>query len=848
MSKIGELYVSITGDNSDLKSALNDSSKDVESFGSKIGKQVAGIVSVTAILAGAIKGIEFNKAAEQAQVAFTVMTGSAAKATKTLKELKDFANKTPLEFKDLRQSTQTLIQFGVSAEDAVKTIKMLGDVSGGNAEKLQSLALAFGKVSAQGRVTGENVMMMIDAGFNPLKEISDRTGESMQSLQKRMEAGKLSSNELTESFKAATSQGGMFNGMLEKQGQTLAGAQSTFNDAVDTFFGEAMAGASGPLTKMFQDLSKLLADITPAVKDIGTVFGQQLGFIVEIIKPIAELIKAMPSGLVAIGVELGVVAVAAKAVGASFGPWGIALTVAVGLLAQIPSLLKAASDAIDPEVVNRYGIAWFDATKSLKENQKEFDKLRATYQGFQKTIKELDARRAKGIEITQAQENAYNKAKEGVEQLSESSKKYVELLKKQADEEKKIADEAKKGTSDKRAKDLAKEAEELQRISDEKKKQQEIAQGLASTTMDSDEAYRIQYVENQKKVRKETKETFNVVASLQSLSNTNTGNFLGDFLAKTASVLGDALQIYKDFDEKTVESNAKATEQLKKSVAGYGAAIGSVLKGLIDQDNKANSAMVESKRKALEDEAKIEKEAQDAKTDAALEQAEIDYQAALYAAGLTDAVTQEQLQSELDAAIAAGDTETAEKARQEMEKLAIDEQYAASKKAIDDQAAIDTAKRDRDLAYKKAVIEYNAAQKSYENSLAQIAIDTAVASIKVWTGTGTYIEKIIEQVAVLGIGAAAALSAGAKKPTAPAYAFGTDYHPGGMAMVGEIGREMVQLPQGSKVFTNSETNSILNNQKSISTVNNFYSPIDLTPADMERKIRRNDQAMRMQFA
>jgi len=39
----------------------------------------------------------------------------------------------------------------------------------------------------------------------------------------------------------------------------------------------------------------------------------------------------------------------------------------------------------------------------------------------------------------------------------------------------------------------------------------------------------------------------------------------------------------------------------------------------------------------------------------------------------------------------------------------------------------------------------------------------------------------------------------------PGYADGTDYHPGGMAWVGEKGPELVNLPRGSSVMTNKES-------------------------------------------
>lgn len=50
----------------------------------------------------------------------------------------------------------------------------------------------------------------------------------------------------------------------------------------------------------------------------------------------------------------------------------------------------------------------------------------------------------------------------------------------------------------------------------------------------------------------------------------------------------------------------------------------------------------------------------------------------------------------------------------------------------------------------------------------------------------------------------------------PQYAKGTNYHPGGLAIVGEKGPELVNLPTGSKVFTNQKTKEMLSIQGNLS--------------------------------
>lgn len=89
-------------------------------------------------------------------------------------------------------------------------MKMLGDISLGNGERLQSLSLAFGQVQASGRLMGGDLLQMVNAGFNPLEAIAKRTGETMIAVKERMSAGGVSVNEVEQAMKDATSEGGRF--------------------------------------------------------------------------------------------------------------------------------------------------------------------------------------------------------------------------------------------------------------------------------------------------------------------------------------------------------------------------------------------------------------------------------------------------------------------------------------------------------------------------------------------------------------------------------------------------------------------------------------------------------------
>jgi tape measure domain-containing protein len=206
-------------------------------------KVITGVSSALAAAAG--YGIKYNAQMEQYMASFEIMLGSAEKATSMVSELKEFAAKTPFEFTDLAKGTQMLLAFGTSAEDIMPTIKMLGDVFQGNKEKFDSLALVFGQVSSQGKLMGQDLLQMINAGFNTLKVISDKTGESMASLKDKMSAGQITIDDVTQAFVWATEEGGQFYNAMENQSKTFNRQLSTLKDNVSAFVGEVTEGMFG---------------------------------------------------------------------------------------------------------------------------------------------------------------------------------------------------------------------------------------------------------------------------------------------------------------------------------------------------------------------------------------------------------------------------------------------------------------------------------------------------------------------------------------------------------------------------------------------------------------------------
>nr|DAU31996.1 MAG TPA: tail tape measure protein [Caudoviricetes sp.] len=263
-----------------------------------ISKVVDGFKS---LVGGAV---DYQKSMEYYTTSFTVMTGSADKASETVKKLADIGAKTPFDMPQLADATSLLMNFGFNADDAVDSMMMLGDISQGSADKLDSISRAYGKMSSAQKVSLEDINMMIDAGFNPLQEISEHTGESMQSLYNRISKGKMSVDEITESMKRSTSEGGKYFKSMDAQSQTLDGRLSTLSDTINSKLGEVLQpilqkAADEWLPNITNAIDNMDIDsVVSVIDDIVSAVGDLFGFIMDNGSMIISLVAGIGAAMV----------------------------------------------------------------------------------------------------------------------------------------------------------------------------------------------------------------------------------------------------------------------------------------------------------------------------------------------------------------------------------------------------------------------------------------------------------------------------------------------------------------------------------------------------------------------
>lgn len=239
----GKIYYGLGLDNAQLRADAAEARSIIKSIGDttvsegnridgsmrKIGVAVMGAFSVQQAAQFAKTVVDVRGEIEALEKSFVVLAGH--KGIPLFNEIRAFATDTTFQLGDLAKGAQTLMAFNIEADRVMPILRQIGDISMGNVDKFNSLILAFAQMSSTGKLMGQDLLQMINAGFNPLTIISDKTGKSIAQLKKEMEQGGITSDMVADAFESATAAGGKFNGMLEDQSKGIKGLKSNLEGA-----------------------------------------------------------------------------------------------------------------------------------------------------------------------------------------------------------------------------------------------------------------------------------------------------------------------------------------------------------------------------------------------------------------------------------------------------------------------------------------------------------------------------------------------------------------------------------------------------------------------------------------
>ncbi len=401
----------------------------------RVGMTIGGVFTAQKAVEFVKTMIDVRQEVENLSISFETLLGSKDKATQFFGELREYAVNTPLMLNDLAGGAQTMLGFNIEAEKVIPTLKQIGDISMGDRDRFNSLVLAFSQMSATGKLMGQDLLQMINAGFNPLATISEKTGKSIGQLKDEMSAGAISSEMVTQAFADATAEGGKFYGMLDKQSKGLKGQISNLEGAIDDMFNAMGEKSEGILTGSVEVASELVKNyetVGKALMSLVAVYGsyktaliatlavQRAASFVENIRLVAMLRK-----------ELGLVTAAQQAfnIAANANPYVLLATVILSAAAALAIYSKDCSAAAD------------EAQRAADREKEQADAINDKKEAIEKCISAIideniaEQDRLEAIEklkkLMPSVFEKYKTEKELIDKLTEARREYNEELRKE---------------------------------------------------------------------------------------------------------------------------------------------------------------------------------------------------------------------------------------------------------------------------------------------------------------------------------------------------------------------------------------------------------------------------------
>lgn len=278
MATIASLVVKIGADTSELRKELNAARRQIRTaFGSK-GMEFSktSLASIGGLAAGlgaaSIKAVQLAGNLQMTKTALTSMLHSGEKANAFLKDLQTFAAATPFGFDQVSGAAQKFLAFGFSAKQVIPVLTAVGNSAaalGMGKDGIDRLTLAMGQMAAKGRVQGEEMRQLAEAGIPAWQMLADAIGTSIPEAMDKASRGQIDAATGLDALVKGMDKN--FSGMMENQSKNILGLFAQIGDNITI----AAQGVGNQLiegldiTGKMQTINQTLQEFSNAVTKSG---------------------------------------------------------------------------------------------------------------------------------------------------------------------------------------------------------------------------------------------------------------------------------------------------------------------------------------------------------------------------------------------------------------------------------------------------------------------------------------------------------------------------------------------------------------------------------------------------
>lgn len=322
---------------------------------------------------------------EQTSIAFTTMLWNAESAQRLLKQLADFAKRTPFELTGIREQAKLLLAYGIAADDVISTLSILGNIAAWvGTDKLPRLVTALWQVKAKTVLAGEELRQFTETGVPLISELAKVTGHSVAEITWSTKELWISYAQVLQALQNLTSEWGKFNWLLDAQSKTFQGSLSNLKDSLNSLW-EAIGTIFIPaLTKVVQWITAIT---TPLAQ-----FAKENQALVAILWTVVTVLWLVIAWLTALWFILPALTAVAWAFWLTLAwlLWPVWLIIAaVAALTWWYFALKAAMTEIWNSNEKTWKSLW-ELKKALEENRKKQAELHDEYQRGKVTMVEYN--------------------------------------------------------------------------------------------------------------------------------------------------------------------------------------------------------------------------------------------------------------------------------------------------------------------------------------------------------------------------------------------------------------------------------------------------------------------------
>lgn len=273
-----QLKVRLGLDNSEFRQGLKQSKQELSQFASAIRNAISfagGQMLVDGLKQGfketVVEGLNFNDTLQQANISFKTMLKSAEAANKQVSDLWQLAEDSPLEFPELLTAAKRMIAFKFEAEDVVDMLTDIGDAASALAlgsQGVDRITLALGQMQMKGKVTGEEMRQLTEAGINAWEYLANALGKTVAETQKLSEKGLIPAKEAIDVILLGMRQD--FGGGMQELAKTYSGMMATLKDSTKEAMGAVMKPAFDELTSnILPNAINKIKEFSAEVKEKG---------------------------------------------------------------------------------------------------------------------------------------------------------------------------------------------------------------------------------------------------------------------------------------------------------------------------------------------------------------------------------------------------------------------------------------------------------------------------------------------------------------------------------------------------------------------------------------------------